>query len=229
VNAWTVAGEALMTPGRLVLHVLLIVSAGTVSRPLAAADPLGFYVGGAIGQATVRADHVLFQYPGDPSLARPISISGHDTGWKLLAGLRPISWIGAEIEYIDFGKPRVSHQETGVFVRNYGANMRAKAAAAFAVLYAPIPGSLLDVYGKAGLARLQASVNGAGAAGCIGGPALCPIFFGEVRREQTDIRFAFGAGAQVKLGAFSIRAEYERVSASMGDPDLLSIGATWSF
>jgi hypothetical protein len=219
-----------MTPGRLALHVLLVVSAGTVSRPVAAADPLGFYVGGAIGQAAVKADRVLFVDPVGSPLVAPISISGHDTGWKLLAGLRPISWIGAEIEYIDFGKPRVSHQATlwpvHIFGIDYQADMRAKAAAAFGVLYAPIPVPLLDVYGKAGLARLQTNVNGTAFTTCICGLASRG---GEVRSEQTDIRFAFGAGAQVKLGAFSIRAEYERISASGGDPDLLSIGASWSF
>jgi hypothetical protein len=217
-----------MTGAGTAPQFILAISLTATFTQGAVADPLGFYLGGSIGRATVRADRVLFQYPGDPSLASPISISEHDTGWKLLAGMRPISWIGAEIEYIDFGKPRVSRQ-VGVFNQDYAADMWAKAEAAFGVLYAPIPVPLLDVYGKAGLARLQVSVNGTATAGCIG-PEACPVFLsGEVRREQTNISLAYGAGAQVKLGPFSIRAEYERATTSGEDPDLLSVGATWSF
>jgi hypothetical protein len=67
--------------GRIALHVLPVVFAATASRPLAAANPLGFYVGGAIGQATVRADHVLLLDMGGP-ITGPLSLSGHDTGWK---------------------------------------------------------------------------------------------------------------------------------------------------
>lgn len=33
----------------------------------------------------------------------PAALSDHDNGWKLLIGMRPISFTGAELEYIDFG------------------------------------------------------------------------------------------------------------------------------
>ena len=44
------------------------------------------------------------------------------------------------------------------------------------------------------------------------------------RQDQSSTNFAFGVGAQARLGAFAVRAEYERISASGGDPDLLSVG-----
>jgi hypothetical protein len=40
---------------------------------------------------------------------------------------------------------------------------------------------------------------------------------------------AFGLGVQGKLGSLAIRAEYERIAANAGNPDLLSLGVTWTF
>jgi len=33
---------------------------------------------------------------------------------------------------------------------------------------------------------------------------------------------------QVKLASLALRAEYERIPSSSGDPDLLSLALTWS-
>jgi opacity protein-like surface antigen len=216
-----------VTARRIALYALLVVCAEAASRPVAAANPLGFYVGGAVGQATVRADQVLFVDPTGIPFTGPISLSKNHAGWKLLGGLRPISLIGAEFEYVDFGSSTASHTPAG-FGIGYTADMRAKAAAAFGVLYAPLPVPFLDVYGKAGLARLQTTVNANAGQGCFA-PLFCAVHGGELHRDQTEVRFGYGAGTQVKLDRFAIRVEYERISASKGDPDLLSIGATWTF
>src|SRR3981081_1913014 len=134
------------------LLILLLSAAGA-----AAADPLGFYVGGAAGQATLRVDHAVLRGNAvDVAVAsNPFSFSKHATGWKLQVGLRPISFIGAEIEYVDFGSSSASYSGGSVHsYLSYQANTRAKATTAFGVLYAPIPLPWFDVYGKAGLARL---------------------------------------------------------------------------
>jgi hypothetical protein len=47
--------------------------------------------------------------------------------------------------------------------------------------------------------------------------------------NRMDTRFAYGIGAQVKLATFAIRAEYERIAAMGGDPDLFSFGLSWSY
>jgi hypothetical protein len=96
------------------------------------------------------------------------------------------------------------------------------------IVYAPIPIPILDVYAKAGVARLQTSVDAAGAFGCWS-PLQCAAYPVSVHRDQTDARFAYGAGIQAKLSAIGIRLEYERISVSGGDPDLLSLGVTWTF
>lgn len=87
---------------------------------------------------------------------------------------------------------------------------------------------LFDVYGKAGIARLQTAVHHSVNFYCtIDSPCLPTQR--PLRVDRTDGRFAYGAGAQIKIAAFAVRAEYERISTRRGDPDLLSIGATWSF
>ena len=53
----------------------------------------------------------------------------------------------------------------------------------------------------------------------------CALF----RLDRTNTSFAAGAGAQYKLGAFAVRAEYERFNAAGGNPSLISLGFTWTF
>ncbi len=55
------------------------------------------------------------------------------------------------------------------------------------------------------------------------------VGLGQFHRDRSSARLAYGAGAQMTLGRFAIRAEYERINASEGDPDLLSLGLTLSF
>jgi len=192
-------------------------------------DLLGMYVGGSVGQSHLRANQLDFigPYPPNPSPA-PVSVSKSATGWKVFAGLRPISLVGAELAYTDFGHPMASQGPPAGFGLAYNAALRSKAATAFGIVYAPIPIPILDVYAKAGVARLQTSVDAAGAFGCWS-PLTCAAYPVAVRRDQTDARFAYGAGIQAKLSAIGIRLEYERISVSGGDPDLLSIGVTWTF
>lgn len=60
-----------------------------------AADPLGFYLGAAAGQATIRVDHAALNEIGDSSvLSDAFGFSAHDTGWKITAGFRPVPFIG---------------------------------------------------------------------------------------------------------------------------------------
>jgi hypothetical protein len=191
-------------------------------------DLLGMYIGGSVGQSHVRSDQVLFYKSDGTQLTSAVSVAKSATGWKLLVGMRPISWVGAELAYVDFGNPTASHGPPPGFGLSYNAALRAKAATAFGVLYAPIPIPRFDLYAKAGLARLQTSVNGDAYYGCFP-PLLCAIGPGAVHSNQTSTRFAYGTGMQARFSAIGIRLEYERISASGGDPDLLSLGVTWSF
>src|ERR1700732_3023330 len=66
-----------------------------------AVDPLGFYMGAGVGRSHVRSDLNLSAFGPLPS--RGFSTVGTKTGWKAILGLRPLSIIGAEAEFIDFG------------------------------------------------------------------------------------------------------------------------------
>jgi hypothetical protein len=187
-----------------------------------AADPLGLYVGAAAGQATIRADQLQFvNLEGIPVDVGSTSIRKNDTGWKTMLGVRPISLIGAELEYVDFG-----HADTQGFLGPYiyRADLRATALSVFGVLYAPIPVPAFDLYGKVGMSSLHSTVNEAlFTIDCF--PTLCPE---PIHRERTDTHLAYGAGMQARLARFAIRAEYERISASTGDPSLMSLGLIWT-
>jgi len=134
-----------------------------------------------------------------------------------MVGLRPISLLGAELAYVDFGHPS---RLNGIFA----TDVTMKGAAAFGIFYLPVP--LFDIYAKAGAARLQSTV---------GVQLVCPpstvcIAIATPRPiSRTNTSFAGGAGVQYKLGHFGVRGEYERFNAAGANPYLLSLGATWTF
>jgi hypothetical protein len=148
-----------------------------------------------------------------------------------MVGLRPISLVGAEITYMDFGHPSgtVGTIPLGGAVPISG-DVKMKGSAAFGVLYLPVP--VIDIYVKAGLARLQTTENvtfrlPAPYATCVieGGPS-CQF---SKRYDVTNTGLAAGAGAQFKFGSLPVRGEYERFSAAGGNPSLFSLGLTWTF
>jgi opacity protein-like surface antigen len=206
-----------MTSARVARHIFVAISIGAAYAQGAAADPFGFYVGGAVGRAAVEVDEVG---------AVPLRFDKHHVGWKLMVGVRPISVLGAEFEYINFGHPST------VIGNNVNTNAQIRGPAVFALGYLPLPLPLLDVYGKVGLARLQTTATaslrvGMGAPCNLGNPT--PFTCGPEELDRTDNHFAWGAGTQITLSHIAVRAEYERFSTSVGNPDYLSLGITWSF
>jgi opacity protein-like surface antigen len=167
-----------------------------------AADPLGLYLGGAFGQARV-----------DTSLPNAEQFREDHSAFKIMAGLRPIPMLGAELEYVDFGHP-------GRFNGIGGSDVSMKGAAAFGMFYLPVP--LVDVYAKGGLARLQSTANVNPCLMCLNPVAFPP-------RRSTNTSWTGAAGVQFKLGSVAVRGEYERFNAAGGNPHLLSLGVTWSF
>ena len=175
--------------------------------------PLGLYIGGAFGRANVRVD--------SRTTSNLFHFDEPHAGWKAMLGVRPIAPLGAEFEYIDFGHPDTT-------IADVRTDARSRAFGLFAMGFLPIP--IVDVFGKAGVARVQTIAHGTSATVQPGGitcsnSSLSCIF--DV--DHTETRFAYGGGVQVKIARLGIRAEYERISASGADPSLLSLGATWTF
>ena len=187
--------------------VTLIAACGTGE----ATDLLGLYIGGAMGGSTVRVDQSLAGTPND--------VTERHTGWKAMVGIRPLSMLGAELEYLDFGNPSYTGgPATGV--------VDSKAVALSGLLYAPIPLPVFDLYGKLGVARLQTDVNGHEYG------LFCPVGLptcGTIAVSRHDTGVGYGAGVQFKFAAVAVRAEYERVNTSSSSPDVFSLGLTWTF
>ena len=121
------------------------------------------------------------------------------TSWKLYGGFRPLRLLAVETDYIDLGG------QTRNFLTTTSNHSDANAFAAYAVGFLPLPLPLVDVFGKAGLARW--TLNGSSIS------ALVPGSF-----STNGNSFAWGVGTQVHAGNFGARLEYEsfRIPGSNG-------------
>jgi opacity protein-like surface antigen len=170
-------------------------------------DPLGLYVGAGVGQSTLRQD----QY----------QINSHATGWKVMAGWRPLSWLGTEAEYADFGSKSVTY---GDAITSTHISTDAHAASVFGLLYLPVPEPWLDLYAKAGPARVQQHTT-ATCTGCLPSSGAS----NPVTTDDSRTSVAWGAGLQFKWGVPALRIEYERYAGSQGNNELLTAAVTANF
>jgi len=199
---------------------LVGIGAATVAAAGPLDNPAGFYVGAGAGVSNLGSDG--YGYDGYYGY-------NHDaTAWKLIAGVRPIAPLGAELEYIDFGRAD-DYPNYGYNGYEFnGQSTASKAAVLFAVGYLPLPIPFLDIYGKAGVARLQQDSTSyydtcQAPTDCIAPGAYA------YRNDDWSTNFAYGAGVQTKWLGLAVRAEYERISTSGRDPDALTVSATWTF
>jgi opacity protein-like surface antigen len=182
-------------------------------------NPLGFYVGASVGRANARIqDNEAFNY---------YSLGFQDNdAWKVFAGLRPLSLVGAEVSYTDFGN--VSGPPPPSTILGYfNDDARQHAVTVFGMGYLPLPVPFLDVYGKLGVARLHSQER------VTDEPPTCPVGYScapyTVAQDRWSTDLAYGAGAQAKILAFAVRAEYERIAPSSGYASLFSLGVTYTF
>lgn len=168
---------------------------GLLSLPAFAADN-GFYLGASVGQSNIK----------DRDDLSGLSLDSDDTGFKVIAGFRPLDFLAVEVNYVDFGKPDDTVAGTNVQVDANGID-------AFGVLFfSPVP--LFDLYAKAGVISWDAKATVQN--------------LGSVDDSGTD--FAWGAGAQFRLGSLAIRGEYEKFEiGAIDDVNMLSLGVTWTF
>lgn len=198
-----------------------------------AADLLGLYAGGSVGQSQVKAAWTIPPLP--ITTLQPAYYSGvfneTATAFKILAGIRPLSFIGAEIAYDDLGHAQGNWRAHSYFNGSLTlaavvpASVTLRGGSAFGVVYFPLP--IIDFFAKAGVATLRSSVtHNTFAQGDCG---LCLVNGPPADLVRTNSNFAAGAGAQLKFGSWGVRAEYEYFTAAGAHPTLLSLGATWSF
>jgi hypothetical protein len=175
---------------RAMIAAVFLASASTTAF---AADN-GFYIGAAVGQGGVKADDVdLGDFDGD------------DTGFKVIAGFRPLEWLAIEANYVDLGTASDNIAGVNVDVDTTGIDV-------FGVLFLPLP--VVDLFAKVGVISWDqdASVSG----------------LTSISDDGTDL--AYGIGAGLGFGNFGVRAEYERFEIEDTDTvDMISLGVTWTF
>jgi OOP family OmpA-OmpF porin len=160
--------------------------------PAVAADN-GFYLGGSIGQANLKID----------DLTNGISTAdfdADDTAFKLIAGMRPLDWLGLEAAYVNFGKP----EDTVL-----GEKLKADGDGITAFAVGFLATGPVDLFAKVGLISWDSKISGS--------------------FDDSGTDFAYGAGAQFRVLGLSIRAEYEKFDISDVDLDMISVGLTYTF
>lgn len=219
-----------MASGRIPLRLLPLLGA-LLTVPLAvpahaSINPLHVYVGAGAGYASLRAKYSSLFASSPDSLG---SFDRNDTAYKVMVGVRALDLLGAEVDYFHLGSGGVSPSWSGPGSLS-DAHVSQKGEAAFALLYLPVP--IVDVYLRAGVARLTTDLSAVNVVpGCMS-PLQC-IVPGSIHNygafDTTETTFAFGAGVQWKIGRWAVRGDYERFAAVGEHPDLLSVDVTWTF
>jgi hypothetical protein len=170
----------------------------------------GFYFGASVGD--VRNDDDWL----DESLDQySRTMTGDDRGFKLIGGIRPLDAIAIELDYVDFGTRELAIGVVCPAVVGFPCPDRAsldmQAVSASVVGLWALP--LVDLFGRVGVARWESE--------------------SEVRfspaSEESDTDLVYGVGAQVRVGSFALRVEYERFDWPRGDRDFASLGFTYTF
>lgn len=174
----------------------LVTLALALAASSAYADSESFYLGAGISRNSMSG----------------ISNAGIDyssidrTSWKAFVGLRPLSVLALEADYVDLGSDSSTVIIPGVGMcvigfpncANRSSHSDARAYAGYAVGFLPIPLPFLDVFGKAGVARWKLD-------GSALGPSPLPGY------SNNGTQFAWGVGTQVHAGNVGARLEYENL------------------
>ena len=194
-------------------------------------NPLGLYVGAGLGRSTVNQT----QFDNNGDYFR--HIDGEPLGWNAVIGVRPIPFLGAEVEYLDFGSKHLGEGapflDGGYTNQFLGGVAHDRAAAAFAVGYLPLPIPWFEPFAKLGWAQIwdHDSYSGEYNNVFVNGVAL-----GQASSSQNThpSGAAYGGGLQFHISQFAVRAQYERISGSRSfggwnNPAMLSVGLNWTF
>ncbi len=214
---------------RLSLALCASVLAGASPRAHASTNLFNVYLGAGLGHADLRARSPSL-IASDPDALG--TFDRHDMAYQFAAGVRGLYLLGAELDYMHLGSGSVSPAWAGIGSLG-SARVSQKGAAAFALLYLPIPVPMLDVYLKAGVARITSDLSASAVVpGCTGTLCTCTVTCPNQTDNgsfgMTETTFAEGAGVQWSIGNWAVRGEYERFDALGEHPDLLTVGVTWS-
>jgi hypothetical protein len=151
----------------------------------------GIYLGASLGQANVELDRNV----------TGLDLDGDDTGFKFIAGIRPLDWFGIEASYVNFGE-----------VKQGPLSVESDGITGFGVFFVPV--GPVDLFAKGGVISFNTDVKARN--------------FGTIRDDGTE--FAYGVGVQFRLLSLGVRAEYEVFDIdNVDEANMLSIGVTYTF
>jgi OmpA-OmpF porin, OOP family len=183
----------------------LLAASMVLSGPLAHAAEHGFYFGAGVNRNEI-----------DEIAAGPLRrLELEETEWKAIVGIRPFDFLAAELTYMDLGKG------SGPAV-----DATTEATALSASVIGLLPLRLVEVFGKAGIARWE--LDSFPGSPCVQ-PVLCLMLLVPPRLDSgSDV--VYGAGAQLKLKRVAIRLEYEKFDIDDTDgAELYTLGFTRTF
>ena len=180
-----------------------------LAAPAAWSADNGFYLGGGVSQSEYGLDN-----PGDLS-----PFDDKDTGFKVIAGWRPLDSFGVEANYVDHGNATVP---SGIVCAQFinvpcpvETELKAKSLSAYAVGYLDFP--FVDLFAKAGVNSWKYDGRGI--------PSGSGFAF-----DESGADLAYGAGVQVRLRSLGARLEYERFHVVEGEHiGTVSLSLTWTF
>ena len=181
---------------------IILTSVLFLTNTAMAGSDSGLYIGGSIGQATVKASG---QTPGGDDF----DYSEDDGGYKIFVGYNfgviPLIDLAVEGSYVDFGNPS-STLSSGDFLEVDLTGWDAFGLAA--LTFGPF-----SVFGKMGLISWDSDVR-----------------LGNTTISNSDTDPAYGLGAKLVLGSLALRAEYEYFDISdFSDVYMASVGLSFTF
>jgi len=193
--------ERSLRPGPYVRASLL--AASLLIPGIALSADNGFYLGAASSEVSSDYDETVGSLSAGPE--------GNDNGFKVMAGFRPLDGFAIEANYADLGETRVPLSLVCVTAPcPTEASIDSQALSVSAVGLLTLP--LVDLFARVGVTRWESELQ---------------VLSSAQKEEGTDP--TYGAGAQVRLGGFALRLEYERFDLDDDSVDLVSLGFTYTF
>jgi hypothetical protein len=175
---------------------LMLLIAGLCAGMAAQAADNGIYVGAGLGQANVQLDEDTVGADFDAD----------DLGYKVIAGIRPLDWLGFEANYVNFGEPDGEVASFNVATEGYGLSGFAVGFLAFGPF---------DAFAKVGVVSWDTKIS----------------LVNGVAEDFDGTDLAYGVGVQFRFLSLGLRAEYEifEMDDAFKEANMLSVGLTYTF